>query len=264
MNYDFMNLMNTGVTVPQTTGVWRHVFTVSEFEAVLLYRHGVFERQLEAGRQLFWGRGYGVIRVDTRAAILNVAGQEVLSADNVGLKVSVAVTRQIVDARKAIESVQDWQTQLYTVVQLAVRTLIAAQPVEALLTQRMNLGRELLAAVLPEAEKLGVKVTAVEVKDVMFPGELKKIFAEVVRAKQEGLAALERARGESAALRNLANAARLLENSRGLQNLRLLQSMNAGHGNTFVMGVPGFVPLKGGKNGAKAESAGEAKDAETE
>jgi len=262
MNYDFMQLMGGNVAVPQTTGEWRHVFTVSEFEAVLLYRHGVFDRQLEAGRHVFLGRGYGVIRVDTRVAILNVAGQEVLSADNVGLKVSVAVMRQVVDARKAMESVQDWQTQLYTAVQLAVRTLIAAQPVEALLTQRMNLGRELLAAVLPEAEKLGVKVTSVEVKDVMFPGELKKIFAEVVRAKQEGLAALERARGESAALRNLANAARLLENSPGLQNLRLLQSMT-GHGNTFVMGVPGFVPLKSGKN-ATAESAGDAKDAEAE
>lgn len=261
MNYDYLQLMGGNVAVPQTSGVWRHVFTVSEFEAVLLYQHGVFVRQLEAGRHVFWGRGYGVIRVDTRAAVLNVSGQEVLSSDNVGLKVSVAVTRQVVDARKALESVQDWQTQLYTQVQLAVRTLIAAQPVEALLTQRMNLGRELLAAVVPEAEKLGVKVTSVEVKDVMFPGELKKIFAEVVRAKQEGLAALERARGESAALRNLANAAKMLENSPGLQNLRLLQSMTGGHGNTFVMGVPGFVPLKGGKT-ATAESSADAKDAE--
>jgi hypothetical protein len=93
--------------------------------------------------------------------------------------------------------------------------------------------------------------------------ELKKILAEVVRAKQEGLAALERARGESAALRNLANAARLLENNPGLQNLRLLQSMT-GAGNTFVMGVPtGFVPLKANKS-VQAESAAEAKDAETE
>ena len=81
----------------------------------------------------------------------------------------------------------------------------------------------------------------------MFPGDVKKAFTEVLKAKQEGQAALERARGESAALRNLANAARLLENNPALQNLRLMQSMSAA-GNTLVMGLPtGFVPLKAGK-----------------
>ena len=81
----------------------------------------------------------------------------------------------------------------------------------------------------------------------MFPGDLKKVFSEVLKAKQEGQAALERARGESASLRNLANAARLLESNPALQNLRLMQSIGA-PGNTLVMGLPmGFVPLKPGK-----------------
>ncbi|HVK59246.1 MAG TPA: hypothetical protein VM735_10725, partial [Candidatus Kapabacteria bacterium] len=84
-----------------------------------------------------------------------------------------------------------------------------------------------------------------EVKDVMFPGEIKKFFGEVLKAKQEALAALERARGESAALRNLANAARLLENNPALQNLRLLQTVQTTNGNTFVVRLPnGFMPLR--------------------
>jgi len=74
----------------------------------------------------------------------------------------------------------------------------------------------------------------------------------VLKAKQEGQAALERARGESAALRNLANAARLLESNPALQNLRLIQSISSA-GNTLVMGVPaGFVPLKPGKQAAES------------
>ena len=81
----------------------------------------------------------------------------------------------------------------------------------------------------------------------MFPGELRKIFSEVVKAQKEGQAALERARGETASLRNLANAARMIEGSPGLMNLRVLQTIaNAagGAGNTFVMGVPqGIVPV---------------------
>jgi len=74
-------------------------------------------------------------------------------------------------------------------------------------------------------------------------------FADVLKAKQEGQAALERARGESASLRNLANAARVLEGHPGLMNLRLMQSLSTAQaaGNTLVLGMPGgFVPLKSG------------------
>ena len=171
-----------------------------------------------------------------------------MSADNVGLKVSVAVMVQVADPLKAMHEVQDWRGHLYNIVQLALRALVAAQPVEALLVQRLAVGKQLLAAVQPEAEKIGLTVQATEVKDVMFPGDVKKAFTEVLKAKQEGQAALERARGESAALRNLANAARLLENNPALQNLRLMQSISAS-GNTLVMGLPtGFVPLKPEKN----------------
>jgi hypothetical protein len=81
----------------------------------------------------------------------------------------------------------------------------------------------------------------------------------VVAAKQEGRAALERARGESAALRNLANAARVLEGNPALMNLRLMHSLSAAKnaGNTLVLGVPGFVPLKNGKAGSPAPNTEE-------
>ena len=79
----------------------------------------------------------------------------------------------------------------------------------------------------------------------------------MLKAKQEGQAALERARGESAALRNLANAARVLEGNPALMNLRLMQSLTAAQnaGNTLVLSMPGgFVPLKNGKAAPPAES----------
>jgi regulator of protease activity HflC (stomatin/prohibitin superfamily) len=78
----------------------------------------------------------------------------------------------------------------------------------------------------------------VNLKDIMFPGELKTIFAQVVKARKDGLAALERARGESAALRNLANAAKLLDDNPKLAQLRLYQLLESGAGNTVVI-LPG-------------------------
>ena len=129
--------------------------------------------------------------------------------------------------------------------------------IEALLGQRLDLGAQLLARAQPEAAKVGVNVLAVEVKDVTLPNDLKRGFSDVLKAKQEGQAALERARGESAALRNLANGARVLEGNPALQSLRLMQSLTAAQngGNTFVLGMPGgFVPLKASAKPASADS----------
>ena len=225
-------------------------FTLQEGCTGLLYRHGAFVEALAAGRHVRWGRGFNLTPLDLRQAFLEVSGQEVLTADNVGLKVSLLVTYQIADPVKALHSTQHWNTDLYHATQLALRTVAGRLPVEVLLAQRATLAPQLLALVQPDAAKIGVTVHAVEAKDVMFPAELKRAFTEALKAKQEGQAALERARGETAALRSLANAARMLDGNPALMNLRLLQSLTTAQaaGSTLVMGVPGgFVPLKNGK-----------------
>ena len=235
------------------------IFVVQEGHVGLLYHKGKFVEVLQPGRHVCWGRNYFVRDQDVRKTFLQVAGQEVLTADNVGLKLSVLVNYQIADAVKAAHETQNWYNDLYNAAQIALRAVVGGVAVEALLNQRLEIGAQLLARVQPEAVKVGINVLAVEVKDVMFPAELKRAFAEVLKAKQEGQAALERARGESAALRNLANAARVLEGNPALMNLRLMQSLSTAQsaGNTLVLGVPGFVPLK---NGKAKETSGEQGD----
>ena len=89
-----------------------------------------------------------------------------------------------------------------------------------------------------KVKELGLKLLSVNIKDIMFPGPLKQIFAQVVKARKEGQAALEKARGESAALRNLSNAAKMIETNPNLMNLRLIQSLGESSGNTLVLGMP--------------------------
>jgi regulator of protease activity HflC (stomatin/prohibitin superfamily) len=185
--------------------------------------------------------------LDVRKQSLSVAGQEVLSSDNVGLKASLLIAYQVNDPAKALHETQNWQGDLYNAAQIALRAVAGGVAIETLLGQRLDIGAQLLARVQPEAAKIGVNVLSVEVKDVTLPNDLKRAFADVLKAKQEGQAALERARGESASLRNLANAARVLEGNPALMNLRLMQSLAAAQsaGNTLVLGMPGgFVPLK--------------------
>jgi regulator of protease activity HflC (stomatin/prohibitin superfamily) len=224
-------------------------FTVPEGFYGLLYRHGRYQHRLSPGIHRFWKRGHTVQLVDMRQVLLTVPGQEVLTADNVSLKLSAVLTYQIVSPEQALHDVQNHWERLYHAVQAALRTVVAGVDVETLLLKRAGLAPRLLELVQPETDKLGIRAVAVEVKDVMFPAELKRAFAETLKAKQAGQAALERARGETAALRNLVNAARLLEASPALHNLRLLQTLAEKDGaHTFVLGLPtGFVPLTNGK-----------------
>ena len=85
---------------------------------------------------------------------------------------------------------------------------------------------------------IGVELLDVDIRDVMLPGELKRAFAAVIAARKEGEAALERARGETAALRSLANAGRMLDDNPGLLQLRILQEVGQSSGNTIVFGAP--------------------------
>jgi len=258
------NEINIIIAIAATVGLiiglpWifklRRVFLVPEGYAGLLYQRGKFVEVLRAGEHVRWGRKFTLGVSDLRKTSVLVAGQEVLSADNVGLKASLLVTYQVVDPAKAAHETQRWHSDLYNAAQVALRAVAGGATIEALLGQRLDLGAQLLARVKVDAEKIGVSVLGVEVRDVTLPNDLKRAFADVLKAKQEGQAALERARGESAALRNLANAARVLEGNPALMNLRLMQSLTAAQhaGNTLVLGVPGgFVPLKPGKAAAEA------------
>ena len=229
---------------------YRRTFIVPEGYTGLLYQHGLYVRRINAGKHVVWGVGWTLGAQDLRKTSLLVAGQDVLTSDNVGLKLSVLVTYQVTDPVKAAHDTQHWQGDLYNFVQLAIRAVVGGVVVEALLNQRLDIAAQLLARVQPEAVKVGISVLAIEVKDVMLPNDLKRAFSDVLKAKQEGQAALKRARGESASLRNLANAARVLEDNPALMNLRLMQSLATAQnaGSTLVLGVPGgFVPLKNGK-----------------
>jgi len=221
---------------------------VHEYEAGLLYRSGRFRRVLAPGAYVLLTPWSEIALIDVRRRVVTVPGQEVLTADNVGLKVSVAVTFEVVEPVRAVHGAQSYEEALRVAVQLALRVAVAGANVDDLLGRRLEIGARLREEVSKEADAVGLRLHAVEVKDVMFPGELKRIFAEVVRAQKEGQAGLERARGETAALRSLANAARLVQESPALMGLRALQSADAAaaHGGTVVIGVPqGMVPVGG-------------------
>lgn len=211
--------------------------TVYEQERGLVYQRGRLVRVVEAGRHRTWFGRRTIVRVDLRERIVTVAGQDVLSADGVGLRVSVAARYQVADPRLAVTATQDYDAALYLRLQIALRDLVAALPMDELLAARTRLSGELFAATVEPAEQIGLRLLAADVKDLMLPADVRAWFLQPIQARKEGQAALERARGETAALRSLANAARMLADNPALGTLRLLQHLDAAPGATFVVGV---------------------------
>ena len=220
-----------------------HFTVIFEYQKGLLYRSGKYVRTLPPGRYLGWRLWESIVKIDVRETVVTIPGQELLSADNVSVKISLALRYRIDDPDRAVNRIGSYRDSLYLAAQLAARNIVGSLEIEELLSRRAEIGKRLLDDCRPAAGEMGIGLLAAEIKDVMFPAELKNIFAQVVNARKEGQAALEKARGESAALRNLANAARLLEENPSLRHLRLFQVLEKNSGNTVVYVSPEDVPL---------------------
>jgi len=208
--------------------------TVFSYEAGLLYKNGVFVRRVGPGRYST-ALGKTIEKVDMRDRQVVLGGQEILTQDHISLRISIVIGYRVSDPEKHVLKVQNAANQLYVSAQLALRVAIAARSFEEILVDKGEVGEAVLDALKEPAARLGIEPLAVSVRDITLPPALKKAYNEAQTAKQEGLAALERARGESATLRNLANSARMLENNPELLALRTLQAMEKGSGNVLLL-----------------------------
>jgi regulator of protease activity HflC (stomatin/prohibitin superfamily) len=212
--------------------------TIFEFERGLRYDKGKFAGVLEPGRYWISRFSTSIRRVDIRPKVISIPGQEIITVDGVSLKASLAVTYEIADPEVAVNSVESFELALYSTLQVSLRKIIGEAKIDDVLERRDQVSDRLMELSALPVEAFGLKLIACNVRDIMFPGQLKKMFAQVVQAQKEGLAALERARGETAALRSLANAARMIEDKPALMQLRLLQEVGSQGGNTIVLGFP--------------------------
>lgn len=235
-----MRLILVAAAVLLAVYILRRIFqrvTIFDYEKGLRYRNGKLAEILGAGSYWIFAPNVKIVRIDVRPKLVAVPGQEIVSADGVTAKLSLAAMFRVADAKTAVGSIESYQDALYLQLQLALREIVSREPVDDLLSKRNEYGPALLAAVKPKADAIGLELLSVDVKDIMLPGALKNLFAQSVQARKQGQAALEKARGETAALRNLANAARLVEQNPSLLPLRFLHSLHDSTGNSLVVNL---------------------------
>jgi regulator of protease activity HflC (stomatin/prohibitin superfamily) len=203
-------------------------FTVPAHMSAVEYRHGVLTRVLEPGRyQRRWGTRR--VLVDRRESLLPVSPQEIPTSDGVSVRVSAAVRWAVGDPVAFLERTCDPQGTVYLAAQVALRDGLAALSVEDLISRSTALSApSITAAVAVVGETVGIEVREVVVKDVIVPSELRAAALELATARSRGAAQLEAARAETAALRSLANGARILDASPALTQLRLVQALPYG------------------------------------
>jgi len=220
---------------------WLNGVFVDAHEDVLLYRDGTLIDRLGEGLHVFW-QGTGKVAwktIDRREQVADVAGQEIMTADKVTLRVNLMVTYQVADAQKALTSTSDYTQALYREAQLVLRAAVGAKALDALLGDKESAGGEVKSALEARAAQMGLRINSVGLRDIVLPGDMKTLLNQVISATKEAEANLIRRREETAAARSQANTAKLLAESPALARLKeleMLEKILAGSKATFVFG----------------------------
>lgn len=191
----------------------------------VLFLDGRFAGTLDPGPWAFWkgAADVRVVEVDLRETTLDVPGQEIMSADKVSLRLNAVVTYRVTDPRRAVCTADDYRQALYREAQLALRAVLGAQELDALLAAKDAVATEATALLAPRAEGLGLEVVSLGIRDVILPGDMRDLMNKVTEAKKAAEANLITRREETAALRSQANTAKLLAENPTLMRLRELE-----------------------------------------
>ncbi len=223
------------------------LFLISGIKIVREYERGVIFR---LGR-LVGARGPGIfyvipivenmVKVDLRTVTYDVPTQEVVTRDNVTVRVNAVVYYRVVDPEKAVTEVLDYMYATAQIAQTTLRSVIGQAELDEVLSEREKLNLRLQKIIDEATNPWGIKVTAVEIKDVELPEEMRRIMAMQAEAERERRAKIIRADGELQASKKLLEAAKILEGSRGAMMLRVLQTLNevaSDQANTIILPIP--------------------------
>jgi len=201
------------------------VCTVERDHVGVLFIDGRYIETLAPGLYAFWkGQSEAkVVEIDQRETMVDVGGQEIMTADKVTLRLNAVVTYKIVDARKAVSQTDDVRQALYRETQLVLRGVIGARELDAFLADKDAVAREIEENVCRRAGELGLEIASVGIRDVILPGDMKDLMNKVTEAKKAAEANLISRREETAAMRSQANTAKLLADNPILMRLRELE-----------------------------------------
>ena len=186
---------------------------VPEHGAGILWIDGKVARLLTPGSYAFWkfNRNVAVEAVDLRLQAVEVTGQDILTRDKVGLRLNLSATWRYADVLRAFTQLAKPAEHLYRELQFGLRAAVGTRTLDELLENKTVIDEVVTAHVPAKLAAYGIELDGVGVKDIVLPGEMKTILAQVVEAEKSAQANVIRRREETAATRSLLNTAKVME-----------------------------------------------------
>lgn len=214
---------------------------VNEYDRLVVFRFGRVVGVKGPGPVLILPIIERYKKVDMRMVTMSIPMQETITKDNVSAKTAAVCFFQVVDPYKVITKIEDPYTATSQIAQTTLRSVIGQHELDDLLSERDLINAKLQAMIDRQTEGWGIKVNAVEVKDVEIPEQMQRAMARQAEAERERRAKVVAADGELQAAEKLAQAAEMMATSPGAMQLRQLQTMvevSAEKNSTLIFPIP--------------------------
>ncbi len=196
-----------------------------EYERGVVFRLGRVIPVKGPGLVIIWPIIDKLVRVSLRIVAMDVPSQDIITKDNITVKVNAVIYFRVIDPIKAITEVEDFYFATSQISQTTLRSILGQSQLDDLLTNREQVNAELQKVIDFQTEPWGVKVTAVEVKNVDLPEEMQRAIAKQAEAERERRAKVIHAEGEFQASQKLADAATIIATAPSALQLRFLQTL---------------------------------------
>jgi regulator of protease activity HflC (stomatin/prohibitin superfamily) len=222
--------------------VFKWINVLNEYERAVVFRLGrLVERPKGPGLILVFWPLDRIVRISLRTVVLDVPPQDVITRDNVSVKVNAVVYFRVVDPAKAVVMVENYLYATSQLSQTTLRSMLGQAELDELLAEREKLNERLQEIIDQHTDPWGIKVSMVEVKHVDLPSEMQRAMARQAEAEREKRAKIIHADGERQASQSLAEAAAVIAQNPVTLQLRYLQTLTevaAEKNSTILFPVP--------------------------
>ncbi len=219
----------------------RSIVQIDEYERGVKFSKGKFSKIMQPGWNLVLPIFESYKKIDIRTKVVDVPEQDVITKDNVSVRINAVIYYKIFDASKAILEVENFYYAVSQLAQTTMRNVVGSVSLNELLGEREKISVEICKIIDEATDPWGIKVENVELKDVSLPEEMKRVIARAAEAEREKEAILTKAKGEVEASKNLAVAAETMSSTPGALHLRTLSTINdisSDQSNTIIFCLP--------------------------
>jgi regulator of protease activity HflC (stomatin/prohibitin superfamily) len=198
---------------------------VKEYERGVVFFFGRYTGLLEPGLRFVFIPVFRARILDMRTIVEDIPSQDVITRDNVSSKVNAVLYFRVIHAEKAVLQVEDYHVATSQLAQTALRSVVGANELDALLAERERLNSTLQRLLDEQTDPWGIKVASVEIKHVEVPQDMRRVMARQAEAERERRAKVIAAEGELQAAEKLTDAAEMMARETGTLQLRYLQTL---------------------------------------